>query len=715
MRSTLSPRRVWFAALILFVTVCSAFWGLSVWRDRDHTIERARVTLRALVALLDRHAETAIEAGDELVRTGVALAAGWDLRDEATGRVIHDRLRALVDATPAITSLWILDADGMTVLETAQHPPRRDSGAHRPYFLEHRARRQGLRVDPVAIGTRSGRPRFTISRPLWSEDGTFRGVVVAGVYSNYFRDLYAEAGLGAGSVVALLTDGGEVLARWPPDESDDRGAVGAIARRSGGRQSGEVTTRDDEGSRLVSYRRLSQLPVVVMASAQMDDVLAPWRLRAVETGVVTAVAILGFCGLVALGLRGVRRETRARAELEEVNASLEARVRLRTEELETRNRELLAAARATDDFLAMLGHELRNPLGAITSATAVLERSAAEPDGRQAPLLAIVSRQARHLARLVDDLLDVARVRSGKVTLERRPVDLAEIAQRAVSAVRVAGRADDHRLTLDTVPAPVHGDAIRLEQVLLNLLDNALKYTPPGGSIHVAVAADGDHAVLRVSDTGCGIAPEALDRIFDVFTQARGDTDRRRGGLGLGLALVRSLVELHGGTVTAWSPGENEGSEFVVTLPLAPGPVATAAPDAPGRLGSSPCRVLVVEDQADVRASLRALLELSGHAVVEADDGPGGLAAATADRPDVALIDIALPGFDGYTLARRLRELDGCPVLVAITGFGQAADRRRADDAGFSAHLTKPVDPAALADVLDAAARERVARDSSAA
>jgi CheY-like chemotaxis protein/nitrogen-specific signal transduction histidine kinase len=368
-------------------------------------------------------------------------------------------------------------------------------------------------------------------------------------------------------------------------------------------------------------------------------------------------------------------------------------------ERESRREEAESHSRSKDEFLAMLGHELRNPLGTITNTLAVLDRMVGDPDTRR--LLDIIGRQTSHLGRLVDDLLDVARVTSGKIDLRLRPLDLRALAQGCVDALVQAGRTPAHQVTVEGPAVHVSGDPARLEQVISNLLDNAVKYTPAGGKVTVVLeAVDGD-AVLRVRDTGEGIRPELLERIFDLFVQEPQALDRTRGGLGLGLTLVRRLVELHGGSVAAQSAGAGRGSEFSIRLPATAPPVAsgTGAPPSPG---PGRRRVLVVEDNEDARESLTLLLRLGGHEVYAAANAEETLARVGSIRPDVMLIDVGLPGMDGYDLARSLRARpEGREIgLVALTGYGQAEDQRRARVAGFDLHLTKPVDPGRLAQVL---------------
>jgi len=363
---------------------------------------------------------------------------------------------------------------------------------------------------------------------------------------------------------------------------------------------------------------------------------------------------------------------------------------------------LRAANRAKDEFLAMLGHELRNPLGAIVSAAGLLTGTGASgPTAERAR--SVIARQVQHLSRLVDDLLDVSRVTAGKIVLLPQPIDLAALVTDALAGWRSSGRFDRHHVSVDASPVWVEADETRLEQVFGNLLGNALKYTPAGGTISIRVGAEAGTAVLQVADTGIGIPPALVDRVFDLFVQGESTLDRAQGGLGLGLTLVRVLVERHGGTVEASSPGPGKGAAFTVRLPRVPTPVhtRTVVSTAPADMRSR--RILVVEDNADAREMLRTQLALAGHEVREAADGQTALGLVTTHCPDIVLVDIGLPGMDGYEIARRVRASDAgkSVLLVALTGYGQAEDRRKALAAGFDVHLTKPVSPERLAAVIN--------------
>jgi signal transduction histidine kinase/ActR/RegA family two-component response regulator len=369
------------------------------------------------------------------------------------------------------------------------------------------------------------------------------------------------------------------------------------------------------------------------------------------------------------------------------------------------------ADRRKDEFLAMLGHELRNPLAAIRNALWVLDEVGSQKV-QAVRQREVIMRQTRHLVRMVDDLLDVSRVTLGKIILQRRPVDLRDVVERCLSELGMASlaRGNDLDLAVATGTAVVLGDPVRLEQVACNLLQNAIKYTPRGGRLWVSVETAGDQALLRVRDTGIGLAPEMLQAIFEPFSQVESSRQHSEGGLGLGLPLVRSLVEMHGGRVEAVSDGTGRGSEFVVRLPL----LAEDRRTAPSRRQAPPrlirrqvaeaggVHILIVEDNEDGRESLRELLELWGHHVSVAGNGPEGVEMAFSIRPEVALIDIGLPGLDGNEVARRIRELlSGHDIaLIAMTGYGQPEDRRRALQAGFDRYLVKPVDPAELSRLL---------------
>jgi two-component system, sensor histidine kinase len=403
-------------------------------------------------------------------------------------------------------------------------------------------------------------------------------------------------------------------------------------------------------------------------------------------------------------------------ESEELIATVQSLLRLRDAELELRAvaEQLREADRRKDEFLAMLAHELRNPLAAISASLPLMTRRAPEDIAEQRAR-EVLSRQTQHLSRMVDDLLDVARVTQGKIQLKQDTLDLRALLERAVDNVRQTKAGPRHQIlecTLPPAPVMVNGDATRLEQVLMNLLDNASKYTPDGGRIQVWLhSRDNGHgpaAHVVVRDNGAGITPDVLPKIFALFMQADVPIARSLGGLGVGLTMAETLVRLHGGTITATSAGRDQGSEFEVILPALAATVASDDPSAQDRLtpseGRMKRRILLVEDNSDALEVLTDLLALWGHEVQAASDGLSAVDTALEMLPDIAFIDIGLPGIDGYEVARRIRaNPKGRDLkLVALTGYGAPEQRAQAADAGFNLHLVKPVQPDGLAQLLAA-------------
>ena len=470
------------------------------------------------------------------------------------------------------------------------------------------------------------------------------------------------------------------------------GGVAELCKRCDGGTTGAVVVAEEALSPAAmacladALRRQppwSDLPLVVLTGGG--------KTTRYSTRVVEALKASGNVTLLERPLRGLTLVSAVRSAL---------RARRRQYEV----RDLLGAARDAvhhrDTFLAMLGHELRNPLSAIRTAAEVIDGSGGgEVTAEQS---AIITRQSGHMAKLVDDLLDVARVTAGKITLDRRPLDLREVARRSLEVVCSQAVPHRHRITFETSgdPVAVDGDAVRLEQVATNLLTNAVRYTPEGGSVRVTVRPEANDAALRVSDDGSGIPAEMLGRIFEPFVQTEQPLARTQGGLGVGLTLVRTLVRMHGGDVAVASGGPGLGSEFTVRLPLATG-VKVPVPEAREAANGSPRHVLLVEDSPDVRRGMERLLKMWGHRVGVAPDGLSAVERAVADRPDVALVDVGLPDIDGYEVARRVRAATGGDIyLIALTGYGQPEDRRHAEEAGFDRHLVKPVPPQELRRIL---------------
>jgi signal transduction histidine kinase/CheY-like chemotaxis protein len=373
------------------------------------------------------------------------------------------------------------------------------------------------------------------------------------------------------------------------------------------------------------------------------------------------------------------------------------------------NEQLRREQARKDEFLAMLAHELRNPLAPLLNSLALLRRLERPDEADLRRHFDIMGRQVQQLTRLVDDLLDVSRVSRGLIELRREPLALSEILETAMEAARPAVEARGHRVEFfgERSEVFVNGDRVRLTQVFANLLQNAAKYTDPGGRIGVGVVTDFGRVSVLVRDNGIGIPPDMQSRIFDLFEQVPVSLDRSQGGLGIGLTLVRTLAELHGGHVSAHSPGLGRGSTFTVSLPMVRPPQVCVAKEASVALRSD-ARVLVVDDNQDAADTLGEILRLMGAQTRVAGDGASALALAPVFAPDVVFLDIGLPGMDGYETARRLRTIPGLSVrIVALTGYGSADDRERSRMAGFDAHLVKPVSPEEIENVLQAVLNQR--------
>jgi signal transduction histidine kinase len=479
----------------------------------------------------------------------------------------------------------------------------------------------------------------------------------------------------------------------------------------------EVVTRvRDAGTDVVLHGGLVvsafALPLILGPFLEFST---PWLNRELST----ALAAVGFAlALTVVVWRGLARMQELQQQRRAVLAELEERVLARTGELAHTNLQLrqseerlIEANRHKDEFLAMLSHELRNPLAPIRTGVELLKGSETTASVR-AEVHRVVERQMTHMVRLIDDLLDVSRINAGKLTLHLEQIDLRDVVEQAVESTRhIVDRAQhDLRVIMPARAVLVEGDSTRLAQVASNLIQNACKYTPRGGRLSVEVLDTAACVVLRVRDNGAGIPPEFLPRVFEKFEQLMPVTEDSQGGLGLGLALVRGIVTLHGGSVEAASEGVAKGSEFTVRLPHPvlsgigmPEPVTDAAATPSPPLTASR-RVLVVDDNADNTAALAMLLRQLGHEVEVAGDGEAALARASSFRPDIILLDIGIPKLNGYDVCRQLRQHEwGRRIrVIAQTGYGEEQDRLRSVEAGFDGHLVKPIDPARLGAVLQA-------------
>jgi signal transduction histidine kinase len=459
------------------------------------------------------------------------------------------------------------------------------------------------------------------------------------------------------------------------------------------------------------HPRFQKTSIIFVSAVLMTDLD---RLRGYECGAVDYVPVPVVPAILRAKVSIFAELFRKTRALERLNSELEERVAERTSALEATTQALQEAGHRKDEFLAMLAHELRNPLAPIRTAVELLRlKELAEPHRNRAR--DVIERQVEHLVKLIDDLLDVSRITRGMITLQLEPVLIGAIVARAVETARPVIDLHRHVLEIDLPDEliSVEGDKTRLVQVLANILHNAAKFMDPGGRIQLIVRREGQSVAITIADTGIGIAPELVPRIFELFTQVHSKSERAQGGLGIGLALVRRLTEMHGGSVSVHSDGQGRGAAFTVRLPVMASPLAVVSSQRkdPGVIPEiEPQRILVADDNHDAAEALSLQLQLAGHDVRTAHDGAEAIAIARTFDPDIVLLDLGMPKMDGYEAARelRLRSTEGRRLtLIALTGWGQQQDRDRTADAGFDAHLVKPVAEAQLFNALAAAAGKR--------
>jgi len=448
-------------------------------------------------------------------------------------------------------------------------------------------------------------------------------------------------------------------------------------------------------------KKFRQIPILFLTAHMMEDqdVIAGYGAGAVDylTKPVNPEILRHKIAVFA----DLFRKTRALAEL---NETLEARVQERTAELEKSEAALRSAARQKDEFLATLAHELRNPLAPLRMGLDLLLRRGSGEHGRT---LSIMNRQLDHMVRLIDDLLDVARISGGKLELKKQRVNLAEIVQVALETCRPFCEQRGQVVSTQADPSLFSvADPTRLAQIIGNLLHNASKFTPEGGQVHVQLTHENDHALIRVTDSGVGIAPEQLPRVFDMFTRIQSSAGNTSSGLGIGLALSRRLAEMHDGELQVASAGVGKGSVFTFVLPAdveSPPPAEDDARRLVSLNGKTTFNVLIIEDNQDSAELLALSLEGRGYAISVAHSGPAGLALLREKRPRVVLCDIGLPEMDGNEVCKQVRalQLGYRPMMIALTGWGMEADRRRTQESGFDHHLVKPVEPEKLFELLD--------------
>jgi signal transduction histidine kinase/CheY-like chemotaxis protein len=679
----------------------------------EEAIGRTRSAMSAVDALLRGH-----------LTTLQALAASRAL-EAGNIRAFYEETRRVLRGQPVWLNIGLASADGVQLFDAV-----RPFGTETPLTGDLASYRLAVErgmpvIGDIDEGIVVPEPSVRIRLPIVLK-GSVRYVLTLPLKPDAFADVLRAQRLPESWVIALVDRNRRFIARLPPmapGRAVSESFRAAIERSPNGWFPGSTL----EGTRTYTPYVTSELSGWVLGiaiPARSVEAAATRTFFGFAAGIATVLALALLLGWymarrIASPIAALAAATEAMGQgkdvrvadpgrIDEISRLYEAlraaaaAVRERSELQEREKTALQAADRSKDEFLAMLSHELRNPLAALTAAAHVL-KFAQPGDQAAAKARAVVERQTKHMARLVGDLLDISRVAMGKVALERERFNLAEAAGNLLNVWRASGRLERHHVSVEMKTAWVDADRARIEQVLSNLLDNAVKFTPAGRRIAVRVGPEGEWAQLCVSDEGEGLAPGSAERMFDLFVQGERGLDRAAGGLGVGLALVKRLTEMHGGSVAGESAGPGQGATFTVRLPAVLAPSAAAAPAAleiAPRM--QPRRVLIVEDNDDTRQMLHETLAFSGHEVREARDGASGLALAAEARPDVALIDIGLPDLDGYEVARRLRAAPGGRRigLIAITGYGQREDQRRAYEAGFDAHLTKPVAPERLKQVM---------------
>ena len=715
-----------FALLTLGTLLPIAIVGaVTTWLFVEHDRDAfRRATLERMLAL-----STAVDSEIEgTIATARALGESLDVNtaDFAQFRAVAQRILA---TQPHWSNINLALPSGQQVVNLAQPPGAPlHSIAGIDDSVERMQRDRRPVVNDIAFGKATKAWDVAVRVPI-VRDGEIKHILSAILKPESINALLEAQRLPLEWTAVVVDRKGNVVGRnraagAPPGQPASQSLRDALARAPSGWFHG--TTQDGDPV-YTAYQRssLTQWTVALRVPAGVVDGVAA---RAARLGALTllgalalAVSLAWFIGrrieqpieaLASAAAAIGRGEHHAVApatrvdELAEVSAALKvsaAAIADRQRLLEREHETLKAMDRSKNEFIAMLSHELRNPLAPILIGADLL-RHQTDP-AQVGETAAMIKRQAGQITRLIEDLLDISGIVMGKVTLDRATLDLAEVAREVTGTWRAAGKFERHRLELELQPAWVDADRSRMEQIFSNLLANSVKFTPPNGRISVATRTEGGTAVLEVSDTGKGLPAELIAVVFDPFVQGKQNLARAEGGLGIGLALVKQLVGLHGGTVGMESDGPGRGAKVRMTLPLAAAPASHAPRGDHAAPANRPLSILVVEDNDDTRRALRDALKAEGHQLHEAADGLAAIDAAEKRHVDLALVDIGLPKADGYEVARALRRrFNGEIVLVALTGYGQREDRERALREGFDEHVVKPVTQERLSRILRSAA-----------
>ena len=717
------------AAIMLPLLVASAYAINKIWQEEHAAaISSLRKTAETTSLMVDRDIQASVAALYALGNSDHLISGNFE--------AFYAQAKAINRAPDTWTAL--LRSDSSQVLNTAMPfatpvwvpPPPAPS----PPAAQVLATQKPL-VSDVFVGPRTGRQLIAVYVPALAKGGE-NYVVAQGFALEHWKDIGKHQARPADWILAVVDRAGRLVAR--SHMSDElRGKPARPELVAAAAQINEGTYRNLTLEGIDSYVAFDHSEVTgwtIAVAAPVTSINGP-VVRAVQIAVagfilamlVSAllstlfarrfVAALQSAGEAAISLGHGLTPKAARTSIVEVDnltrslahaGELLERERLARRAAELERERLLQVERlahnaaekeskAKDSFMAMLGHELRNPLAAISGAVTVLTRStqgALDAD-RSDRYLSVIRRQNRHLTHIIDDLLDMSRLIAGKIVLERHPVNLAESLQNCVDGLKAAERDTTHTVTISAEPVWANADPVRIEQIFINLIGNALKFSKVGTTITVDLRAVGELAVVTVQDKGTGIRPELLAQIFEPFVQGPAPVTGTQSGMGIGLALVKQLVELHGGTVAVASAGQDQGSTFTVHLPRVAAPGIEPTSGFGHLMAARPRTLLYVEDNADARIVMSEMLRLSGYTVIEAATGAQALAAVAVQQVDAVVLDIGLPDINGYDVARKIRQMPHChnmPIL-ALTGYGQSRDKDAALQLGFNAHLVKPVDP----------------------
>jgi signal transduction histidine kinase/ActR/RegA family two-component response regulator len=709
------------AFTLTVLVAVAALVAADLWWRRERTLIAAETRATNLVAVLSEYVKGSFSSADAALRQ-LAIHGRRAGGAHAPGEAWDPILAAAKAALPEAGSITVSDADG-TITHSTQRAivgqSRRDNYIHKVLSAGHG---DTLVVDRPFKAVAGSKPYLIpLGRPLTTSDGRFDGMLVATVLPEAYREFFKTLDVGTGGIISVLHPDGVVLFREPSssnpiNETAEGNPLFAFAQQTGtGVAYGPLTAG---GPNYVSaYRTIGTPPLIVAVSLGEAQILEDWHRERRVSATAFGALTLTLGAIVLVLFRAVDARARVERELHDVQRLEAARLREANDRLEQAlvreqqaRTETETASYMKDEFLMTVSHELRTPLTAIYGWARVLG-TREMPRDQQARAIAAIERNAHAQTRLIDDLLDVSRAISGKLRLDSRVTNVGDVLRAAIETVSPAmvakGIVFEWKFDPDT--PPILADPDRLQQIVWNLLSNAIKFTPQGGTVRLRLACTESQVEIVVSDTGTGIAPDFLPYVFERFRQAEAGSRRRYGGLGLGLAIVRHLVEQHGGSVSAESEGENEGATFRVSLPLRPVRADDGAEHAPARGTRLPVdgtrldglRILVVDDEADARELFGSILETAGAAVFTASSAADALRILDEEEIDVLISDIEMPGEDGYELLKRAaasrQKKNRAPVpAVAVTAYARAADRRRALDAGFKWHIAKPVEPSEL-------------------